>query len=778
MTSTVLDRDAATGTAGPAAGTSGTATGTSGSAAGAAVVAVASSSPAIAPLDDRGALRDLTQLEAPTRTDVLDLLLARSKGWQAALTGMLKAFPTAPSHSSATPGDAHSATTPARVLDGPDLLTRLDVLESLTRIAELSEAVKAHILTELDETDGIGHLSSKETTTHTTNASSPTEPRELTTADTSSPTHNDTPSPAHATDTCESPTGVDPSAGLDSLSDKDRARVFATRRALAHEVGLILKQSPYATSLDIARSRMLTKNLPTLLANLEAGRISITDTHAITTSLRDATSHHAQQLDGPIARELERNPHAGQKHWRNFTTNALLSLDPATALEKEKTAFTKRRLTLKTLRNGMSSLTLTMRTLDAHRIHDLLTHHATQAHKVLHQHEIATATHKAHELAANVTVELQALLANGEFTLEHLTGATTTPHTNLDDDADDASRATAARFKAMLEHEEAEETARYKAKDFLTQLEQEQLRLETSTTTDGSHEVSVKARAGAWRGHYQKPAHTPHNLAVDALVETLLHTRPNHPTAHFAPPSTAPGITHDPWTPLPHPHTTNARHTNPPPGAPPEAHTGNTAPTETFPTETAPTEHTTTDTDATEPATGVRGSERARRFDIGLLVPVNPDVSTAYIPDAGPITAKAAFDYLSELLDNDVLVKYRRIFTSATTGEVLAMDSRSRTFPKALAELIRLRDRTCRGPYCNAPITHIDHIKRHAQGGPTTLTNAQGLCARCNLAKEALTVTTTTTSNNSKHTNTTPHTTTWTTPNGRTCTSTTPTYDS
>lgn len=495
MTSTVLERDAATGTAGPA-------TGTAGIASGSAVVAATASSPAPATgsLDDFGALSDLGELASPSRTDVLSTLLARSKGWQAALTGMLKTFPTAPSHSSDTPSDAHSATTPARVLDGPDLLTRLDVLESLTRIAELSEAVKAHILTELDETDGIGHLSSKETATNTTSASSPTAPRELSAA---------------APSTSEDAGRVDPSAGLDSLSDKDRARVFATRRALAHEVGLILKQSPYATSLDIARSRMLTTNLPTLLANLEAGRISITDTHAITTSLRDATSHHAQLLDAPLARELERNPHAGKKHWRTFTTNALLSLDPATALDREKTAFTKRRLTLKTLRNGMSSLTLTMRTLDAHRIHDLLTHHAAQAHAVLHQHEVDTATRKAHEHATATTTKLHALLASGAFILDHLTGTTTTPHANLDDDTDDTARATAARSKAMLEHEEAEETARHKAKDFLTQLEQEQLRLETSTNTNGSQEVSIKPRARAWKRHYQKPAHSPHNLAVD-----------------------------------------------------------------------------------------------------------------------------------------------------------------------------------------------------------------------------------------------------------------------
>lgn len=722
--------------------------------------------------------RELVDSGAPTRTDVLNVLLSRSEGWQASLAGMLEAFPTAPATSSSgvSRGEtmAHPVTTPARVLDGQDLLTRLDVLESLTRIAELTEAVKAHILCELDETDGIGHLNGKEIAASTADVSSRVN------SDESPTTPNNTesvqePSPATVGTENVDAAGLDPSDGLDSLSDKDRARVFAARRALAHEVSLILKQSPYATSVEIARARMLTKNLPMLLANLEAGRISINETHAITTSLRDATSTHAQQLDHPIARELERSPHAGKTHWRAFTSSALLSLDPATALEREKKAFTKRRLTLKTLRNGMSSLTLTMRTLDAKRIHDLLNHHAARAHAILHQHEVTTAKKEADKHAQHTTTKLHSLLANGDFDLSHLTNTPHAPETTTRFNHQHGTTlnwATRPTSLAQFEREEVDNAARSKAKDFLTQLEQEKLRLTITNNSDGSPEVSVKARAGAWRGHYQKPAHTPHNLAVDVLVETLLNARPNHPTAHFAPPSTAPGITHDPWTPLPHPHTNHdARHTNPPPGAPPETHTGKTTPTET-----TPTAHTTTETDTTEHTSGVRGSERARRFDIGLLVPVDPDVSTAYIPDAGPITAKAGFDYLNELLDNDVLVKYRRIFTSATTGEVLAMDSRSRLFPKALAELVRLRDRTCRGPYCNAPITHIDHIKRHAQGGPTTLTNAQGLCARCNLAKEALTVTPTTTTDTT--TGTTPHTTTWTTPNSRTYTSTTPTYDS
>lgn len=83
----------------------------------------------------------------------------------------------------------------------------------------------------------------------------------------------------------------------------------------------------------------------------------------------------------------------------------------------------------------------------------------------------------------------------------------------------------------------------------------------------------------------------------------------------------------------------------------------------------------------------------------------------------------------------------RRLYTAPTTGELVAMDSRSRTFPPALARAIRLRAVTCSGPYCGAPIRHIDHIRAVADGGTTTWDNGQGLCARCNWIKElALTV--------------------------------------
>jgi hypothetical protein len=51
---------------------------------------------------------------------------------------------------------------------------------------------------------------------------------------------------------------------------------------------------------------------------------------------------------------------------------------------------------------------------------------------------------------------------------------------------------------------------------------------------------------------------------------------------------------------------------------------------------------------------------------------------------------------------------------------------------------VGVRDGACRTPWCDAPIRHVDHTRRVADGGPTTVANSQGLCEACNLAKEAV----------------------------------------
>ena len=64
------------------------------------------------------------------------------------------------------------------------------------------------------------------------------------------------------------------------------------------------------------------------------------------------------------------------------------------------------------------------------------------------------------------------------------------------------------------------------------------------------------------------------------------------------------------------------------------------------------------------------------------------------------------------------------------------MDSRRRTFAGRRRHLLVLRDETCRTPWCDAPIRHLDHVRRVADGGPTHSVNGQGLCESCNYLKE------------------------------------------
>ena len=82
------------------------------------------------------------------------------------------------------------------------------------------------------------------------------------------------------------------------------------------------------------------------------------------------------------------------------------------------------------------------------------------------------------------------------------------------------------------------------------------------------------------------------------------------------------------------------------------------------------------------------------------------------------------------------VVWLRRLYTAPGTGELVAMDSRARLFPPGLRRLIQARDDTCRTPYCDAPIRHLDHIIPWHHGGPTTQANGAGLCEACNHTKE------------------------------------------
>ncbi len=110
----------------------------------------------------------------------------------------------------------------------------------------------------------------------------------------------------------------------------------------------------------------------------------------------------------------------------------------------------------------------------------------------------------------------------------------------------------------------------------------------------------------------------------------------------------------------------------------------------------------------------------------------------AYLQGHGPIPAAVARRMIRDALAHDnSWATLRRLYARPDTGALVAMESRSRRFPKGLARFIATRDQTCRTPYCNAPIRHIDHAIPHHRHGPTSAANGQGLCEHCNYIKES-----------------------------------------
>ncbi|WP_442854409.1 DUF222 domain-containing protein [Arthrobacter sp. EPSL27] len=108
-----------------------------------------------------------------------------------------------------------------------------------------------------------------------------------------------------------------------------------------------------------------------------------------------------------------------------------------------------------------------------------------------------------------------------------------------------------------------------------------------------------------------------------------------------------------------------------------------------------------------------------------------PEVTAGPAGDPTATTASTAEDPHA-----DLRLWLRRLYTAPGTGELVALDSRARLFPPGLRRFITARDNTCRTPYCDAPIRHLDHIIPWHHGGPTTAGNGAGLCEACNHTKE------------------------------------------
>ncbi|WP_083707021.1 HNH endonuclease [Intrasporangium flavum] len=179
------------------------------------------------------------------------------------------------------------------------------------------------------------------------------------------------------------------------------------------------------------------------------------------------------------------------------------------------------------------------------------------------------------------------------------------------------------------------------------------------------------------------------------------------------------------------------------------------------------------------------------------------DESPAHVPGYGPVPAGWARDLLSRAVhspsdasrcggqggqgDSDgsdgsadavsprtAKVWVRRLFTHPRSGTLVAMESTRRLFPEALRRFVVARDGTCRTPWCDAPVAHLDHVVPHANGGATSATNGQGLCVRCNIVKEQPGWRSRVVEPPPVHGDDPPHTVETTTPTGRRYSSTSP----
>lgn len=82
------------------------------------------------------------------------------------------------------------------------------------------------------------------------------------------------------------------------------------------------------------------------------------------------------------------------------------------------------------------------------------------------------------------------------------------------------------------------------------------------------------------------------------------------------------------------------------------------------------------------------------------------DTEPAHLQGFGPLPATHARRLIKQA-PADVR-RVRRLFTAPESGQLVAMDSKARRFPAALADFLVIRDQTCRTPWCDAPIrTHL-----------------------------------------------------------------------
>ena len=120
---------------------------------------------------------------------------------------------------------------------------------------------------------------------------------------------------------------------------------------------------------------------------------------------------------------------------------------------------------------------------------------------------------------------------------------------------------------------------------------------------------------------------------------------------------------------------------------------------------------------------------------LGVGDPARSVFEPAQVPGHGSVPAPVARWWLRD--NGPGATWLRRLFTGPDGRDLVAMDSRRRTFPALLRRMLVLRDDLCTTPHCGAAIAHADHARPARDGGRTSFTEGNGKCARCNHTKEA-----------------------------------------
>lgn len=126
------------------------------------------------------------------------------------------------------------------------------------------------------------------------------------------------------------------------------------------------------------------------------------------------------------------------------------------------------------------------------------------------------------------------------------------------------------------------------------------------------------------------------------------------------------------------------------------------------------------------------------RVEVQIVMPLDTlldanDHRPAELDGYGPLPADIARDIVAT---SNGRVWWRRLYAAPVGGPIVGGDPYRRRFDGFSKKLIMLRDRRCRDPFCDAPIRHIDHIQRYADGGLTIHPNGRGTCERGNHARE------------------------------------------